>query len=292
MANYRICHTTKYAYSEAVAISQNLIHLTPRSDERQQRTSYRLLVSPEPSDLLHSVDAFGNDVDYFSIQSAHRGLTLSAVSEVTVAETPAVDGGPPWEEVRDALPGVDSGRLIRPYQYAFPSKLATPATELAEYARQSFTPDRPIVEALIDFTHRIHGDFTYDPKATHVATPVMEAFQRRVGVCQDFAHVAIACLRSLRLAAGYVSGYLRTTPPPGKPRLVGADASHAWFSLFCGEQGWIDADPTNDMLLSSDHVTVAHGRDYADVCPIQGVYVGGGAHTLSVSVDVAPQDAA
>ncbi len=151
-----------------------------------------------------------------------------------------------------------------------------------------FTPGRPIVEALRDLTARINDEFEFNPHATTVSTPVMEAFDQRAGVCQDFAHVQIACLRSLGLAARYVSGYLRTLPPPGKPRLVGADASHAWLSLYCGDAGWVDADPTNNVLPVTDHVTVAHGRDYADVCPVRGVFVGGGNHTMSVSVDVAP----
>ncbi|MEM6799626.1 MAG: transglutaminase family protein, partial [Planctomycetota bacterium] len=184
------------------------------------------------------------------------------------------------------------GQWAPPYQFAFPSALAPTSPTLAEYAAESFTPGRPIVESLRDLNARINKDFDYDPRATTVTTPVLEAFAKRAGVCQDFAQVGISCLRSLGLAARYVSGYLRTAPPPGKPRLVGADASHAWLSLYCGELGWVDADPTNNTLAGADHVTVAVGRDYSDICPIQGVFVGGGSHVMSVSVDVAPIEVA
>ncbi|TWT37744.1 Protein-glutamine gamma-glutamyltransferase [Posidoniimonas corsicana] len=285
---YRITHTTKYSYTDPVAVCHNLVHLSPRDLPRQTRSGYRLIILPDPSDVLHQTDAFGNPVEYFSILEAHRGLSLSATSEVEVREAPAPGAGAPWEQVRDALPQAAPDAVIRPYLYAFPSAKAPVAAALAEYARAAFTPARPIVDALREFTTRVNQDFKYDPRATTVSTPVMEAFEQRAGVCQDFAHVAIACLRSIGLAARYVSGYLRTLPPPGKPRLVGADASHAWVSLYCGEDGWVDADPTNAVLPGTDHITIAHGRDYADVCPIQGVYVGGGGHTMDVSVDVAP----
>jgi transglutaminase-like putative cysteine protease len=162
--------------------------------------------------------------------------------------------------------------------------------ELGDYGRQSFTPDRPIVEALRDLTHRIHSDFSYDPAATTVKTPIAEAFKQRRGVCQDLAHVMLGCLRPLGIAARYVSGYLRTHKREGQPKLVGADASHAWVSVYCGESGWIDADPTNDLLPSMEHITVAWGRDFGDVCPVAGMFVGGGSHrlTVAVNVDVAP----
>lgn len=288
---YRITHITKYAYAEPVAVGHNLVHLAPRTTSVQRQESHRLIVLPEPIDLARRTDSFGNRVDYFSIEEVHWGLSLSATSEVTVTETAYDLPGRPWEEVRDALPATQREAGIPPYQFAFASALVPTSRELADYARESFTPGRPIVEALRDLNARIHNDFAYDPRATTVTTPVMEAFRKRAGVCQDFAHVGIACLRSIGLAARYVSGYLRTLPPPGKPRLIGADASHAWISLYCGSDnphGWIDADPTNNVLPSSDHVTIAVGRDYSDVCPIQGVYVGGGSHTMEVSVDVAP----
>ncbi|TWT77083.1 Protein-glutamine gamma-glutamyltransferase [Posidoniimonas polymericola] len=285
---YRITHTTKYAYSEPVAVCHNLVHLSPRETRGQTRQSYRLIILPDPSDVLQRTDVFGNPTEYFSILEAHRGLSLSATSEIEIDERDEPGPGTPWEQVRDALPAAEPDAPMRPYQFAFPSSKAPLVRRLGQYAEKSFTPGRPIVDALRDLNLRINKDFEYNPQATTVSTPVTEAFDQRAGVCQDFAHVAISCLRSIGLAARYVSGYLRTIPPPGKPRLVGADASHAWLALYCGADGWVDADPTNAVLPGRDHITIAHGRDYADVCPIQGVYVGGGGHTMEVTVDVAP----
>jgi len=285
---YRINHTTKYSYTDPVAVCHNLVRLAPHDGRFQTIRKYRLIVVPEPSDLVQRTDSFENRVDYFSIQEAHWGLSLSATTELDVQERPKTHAGIAWEDVRNALRSADGASIVRPYQFAFPSSLVPVDARLAEYAAASFTPGRPIVDALNALSAQIHADFTYDPRATTVSTPVLDAFQQRAGVCQDFAHVAIACLRSLGLAARYVSGYLRTIPPPGKPRLVGADASHAWASLYCGELGWIEVDPTNDVTPTTDHVTIAYGRDYSDVCPIQGVFVGGGSHTMTVSVDVAP----
>lgn len=290
---YRIRHTTKYAYSDTVAVCHNLVRLAPRSNGRQRVVSYRMIVSPDPSDLERRTDLFGNRVEYFSIQRAHQGLTLTTMSEVEVgpADDPPAES-PPWETVRDTLQGAPGPAPLAAHRYAFPSLHAPRATALRAYGAESFTPGRPILEAAADLTARLHEDFVYDPRATTVSTPVLETYEKRAGVCQDFAHLEIAALRSLGLAARYVSGYLRTTPPPGKERLVGADASHAWLAVYCGgDAGWIDFDPTNDCVPGLDHVTVAIGRDYGDVCPIQGVFVGGGSHTMAVSVDVEPRDA-
>jgi len=308
---YRIKHTTQYAYAHPVAVCHNLVRLTPRSTALQRRDSYRLIILPEPAEVVPRRDALGNEVEHFSIHEPHHGLSLSATSQLVVSPPADPGAGPPWEQVRDALQAGDFNflgpdRAAPPLQFAFASKLVPRAPELAAYALASFTPSRPIVDALRDFNARIHADFEYDPRATTVATPVLQAFAGRAGVCQDFAHVAIACLRSIGLAARYVSGYLRTLPPPGQSRLVGADASHAWLALYCGtsgaahgdsnghiitddsHDGWVDIDPTNNTMATTDHVTLALGRDYADVAPIQGVYVGGGEHALEVSVDVAP----
>lgn len=276
---YRIRHTTKYGYSEPVALSHNLARLAPRENERQQVHSYQLVVSPDADDVTERRDVFNNRVEYFSIQEPHRGLSLTSFSEVEVAETP-----PPAESLAWDAAEVDTERLLLTHD----SPLVPRDEPFRAYAEASFAPGRPLVEAALELTERIHTDFDYDPRATDVATPIHEAFEQRAGVCQDFAHVQLACLRSLGLAARYVSGYLRTIPAPGKTRLVGADASHAWVGVHCGPLGWIDFDPTNNCVPSGDHVTVAVGRDYGDVCPIQGVFVGGGAHTMNVSVDVAP----
>lgn len=288
---YRIRHTTKYAYSDTVAVCHNLVRLAPRAFGGQTLDSYRLIVSPDPADLTKRIDLFGNRVEFFSIQRAHQTLTLTAISDVEVHEPTATEetASPAWETVRDSLRNVADADAFKAYRFVFPSVHAPRNATLRDYAAASFTPGRPILEAATEFTSRMHADFEYDPRATTVSTPVLEAFNARAGVCQDFAHVAIACLRSLGLAARYVSGYLRTIPPPGKPRLVGADASHAWLSVFCGPVGWVDFDPTNDCIPGTDHITVAIGRDYADICPIQGVFVGGGTHTMAVSVDVEPR---
>lgn len=287
---YRIRHTTKYAYTDPVAVCHNLVRLAPRDGDSQRVESYRLVVAPEPSDRVSRVDLFGNTVEYFSIQDAHRALSLSALSEVEVREPAAGDDKPtPWEEVRDRL--IDErSELMDEFRFTFPSQHVPIEQRLREYALPSFPEGRPIVEGLVDLTARIHADFEYRSGSTSISTTVLESLDRRVGVCQDFAHFGVACLRALGVAARYVSGYLRTEPPPGKERLVGADESHAWFSAWCGDAGWLDFDPTNNCRPTTDHVTIAWGRDYADICPIQGVVVGGGAPALDVSVDVAPVD--
>ncbi len=289
---YRIRHLTKYTYSDTVAVCHNLVRLAPRSLGGQTLDSYRLIVSPDPADLAKRLDLFGNRVEFFSIQRAHQNLTLTAISDVEVHEQPLLPATSlAWETVRDSLRSPGAAEAIKAYRFAFPSAHVPRSPTLRDYAAASFLPGRPIIDAAREFTSRMRADFKYDSRATTVSTPVLEAFNARAGVCQDFAHVQIACLRSLGLAARYVSGYLRTIPPPGKPRLVGADASHAWLSVYCGPAGWIDFDPTNDCIPETDHITVAVGRDYADICPIQGVFVGGGSHTMTVSVDVDPRDA-
>lgn len=285
---YRIRHTTKYAYSDPVAVCHNLVRLAPRDDGSQRVGSYRLLIAPEPSDHASRVDVFGNTVEYFSIQDAHRALSLSAISEVEVLERPSSEEDPtPWETVRDRLRS-DRNELVDEFRFTFASQHVPIDARLREYASESFPPGRPLAEALDDLTARIHADFEYKSGATSITTTVVEALEHRVGVCQDFAHVGVACLRALGLAGRYVSGYLRTEPPPGKERLIGSDESHAWLSVWCGDAGWIDFDPTNNCRPTTDHVTIAWGRDYADICPIQGVVVGGGTPALDVSVDVAP----
>lgn len=288
---FRVNHTTRYEYSDPVAVCHNLVRLAPRATDRQTVDSHRLVVSPEPADFVERTDALGNRVGYFSIPHAHKGLTLSATSEITVAdEQPASQGveSPAWENVRQSLRKRDPPSAAEAYRFAFPSLHVTDEPPLREYALASFPPGRPLLEAAVELTSRVYRDFEYNPVATIVSTPILEAFEKRAGVCQDFAHLQIAMLRSLGLAARYVSGYLRTLPAPGKERLVGADASHAWLSVYAGKAGWIDLDPTNDCLPGPDHITLAIGRDYGDVAPVQGVFVGGGSNTLEVSVDVAP----
>ena len=313
---YKITHTTKYAYTEAVSVCHNQVHLAPRDMPSQQCEMFRLLIHPTPADRGRRIDYFGNHVDYFSIHEAHRGLTVTANSRVTVKPPPTVDvaASRPWEDVVRELRADLSPAGLDAFQYVFdPSTNAMGPNlhpsgrtngyangqfdsaaldrQILDYVRPSFPAGRPVLEAARDLTRRIHTDFVYDPKATTVFTSVAEALRLRRGVCQDFALVEIACLRAMGLAARYVSGYLRTEPPPGRPRLIGADASHAWASLYAGALGWVDFDPTNDVLPGEDHITIAWGRDYNDVCPIQGVFVGGGQHAMSVAVDIVPATA-
>lgn len=286
---YKITHTTKYTYTEPVPVCHNLVHLAPRELTHQYCYDFALLLSPAPPDRRQRFDYFGNQIDYFSIHEAHLGLTVTASSIVEVLPTPAVELSQtlPWDVVTARLRSDVTPAGLANYQFLFPSRHVVLGDVYAEYARQSFLPNRPVLEAAVELTTRIHRDFRYDPRATHVHSTLEEVFRERAGVCQDFAHFEIACLRSIGLAARYVSGYLRTTPPPGRPRLVGSDASHAWLSLWCGPLGWVDLDPTNKVIPGVDHVTVAWGRDYADVCPIQGVVIGGGQHLMAVEVDVA-----
>lgn len=292
---YRITHRTTYRHSETVPLCQNAVWLMPRRNGHQDRESYRLDVSPTPARLETLADYFDNEVSYFSIGSGYRSLEIVAVSEVRVTPRWASDqlpSTPPWEELAGGLCRDARKAAIDACQFRFDSPCAVTSDELANYARQSFMPGRPVAEAARELTRRIHEDFVYEPGTTTVQTPVAEAFEQRRGVCQDFAHIEIACLRSIGLAARYVSGYLRTRPAPGQPRLVGADASHAWVSAYCGDAGWIDFDPTNNAVVSTDHVTIAWGRDYGDVPPVRGLFVGGGRHEMTVSVDVAPIDEA
>jgi transglutaminase-like putative cysteine protease len=291
--HYRITHRTTYQHSETVPLCQNALWLTPRNDEWQERLSHQLEITPTPTNRSTRTDYFGNEVTYFTLDNGYRSLDIVSVSEVKIvqrSDEARRAESPPWETLAGDHCDDLSSAGIDTFQYRFDSPSAIASDELGVYARESFTPKRAVLDAARELTSRIHADFAYDPRATTVQTSVAEAFGLRRGVCQDFAHVEIACLRSLGLPARYVSGYLRTIPPPNQRRLVGADASHAWISVYCGAIGWIDFDPTNDLVPSTDHVTIAWGRDYNDVTPVRGLFVGGGHHELSVSVDVAPMD--
>jgi transglutaminase-like putative cysteine protease len=287
---YRVRHTTTYTYSEPVSLCHNEIHLTPRSYVQQTCNHSELKIEPEPAAISERVDYFGNRAAVFSLQGRHERLEIHAESEVDVRPyaAPAPSLTPAWEDVRDGLLGAGATRHLEAIQYVYESHFVKNVDFLGDFARQSFTPGRPILEAALDLTHRIHTGFAYDSRATNMNTSIAEVFKIRRGVCQDFAHLQIGCMRALGLPARYVSGYLLTTPPEGKERLIGADASHAWVSFHCPGFGWIDVDPTNDLIPSDKHVLVAWGRDYADVSPIKGVILGGGQHTITVAVDVAP----
>jgi len=283
LVQYDVVHTTEYDYSESVAVSHHQARLSPRVLPDQQRLHHDLEIEPAPAVITTHRDYFGNSVTFFAMQGAHKRLVVRARSRVSLrpASVPSASDSPPWETVadREALP-------LDALEFVFDSTLVPPGAELAAYARAAFPPGRPLLEAVNDLTGRIHRDFTFDPKATTVTTALADVFTSRRGVCQDFARLEIACLRSLGLPARYVSGYLETVPPPGRPRLLGTDASHAWLAFYCPGAGWIQVDPTNNVLPACTHITVAWGRDYDDVSPVHGVILGGGDHTLRVNVDV------
>lgn len=288
--NYRIRHVTRYSGGKPVSVGHNLAWLQPRNLPWQICHDYRLDIHPEPSIRSSRLDYYGNHLTAFSFDAGYDTLTVTARSQVEVSPRPTAEAAssPPWEAVRNLLRAPADVDALSASQFTFGSPRAHPLPQADGYAAASFPPNRPILEAVIDLTRRIHHDFQYRPQSTTVSTPIEEVFENRSGVCQDFAHLQIAMLRDRGLAARYVSGYLRTIPPPGKPRLVGADASHAWVSVYCGPLGWIDVDPTNAVVVAADHVIVAWGRDYDDVPPLKGVFIGGEAHALSVEVDVEP----
>jgi len=251
---------------------------------------FQLDVSPEPMLLRSRIDVFGNEVWYFSLEEPHTELRVTSRSRVTVAphELPDPKSTVAWEEVRDQLALADTADLRAVSQFRFESPYIQYLNEVRDYAAASFTAGRPLLDAALDLTRRIYDDFDYAPTTTTVNTPTRDVLNQRRGVCQDFAHLQITAFRTLGLAARYVSGYLVTAPPPDKPKLVGADASHAWLAVYCPGYGWIDLDPTNNIVPQERHVTIGWGRDYSDVSPIKGVLTGGGQHILSVSVDVSP----
>jgi transglutaminase-like putative cysteine protease len=296
---YEITHKTWYDYADLVPVCHNLVHLAPRTASRQSCAAYRLRIDPAPAFLTHRDDYFGNRTEYFSIERAHRKLEIVAESTVEVRTNVPHEAcsSAPWDQcaTRGTNRGESSGLQgsLEPihWQLTYPSPRVPLIAQLREYAVASFSPGRPVLESLVDLSARIHGDFQFDPRATTVDTPLADVLRLRRGVCQDFAQLATGCVRAMGLPARYTSGYLRTMPPPGQPRLIGADVSHAWCAAWCGPLGWIDFDPTNNRLVDESYVTVAWGRDYGDVCPIQGVFVGGGEHRMGVSVDVAPQAA-
>jgi transglutaminase-like putative cysteine protease len=287
---YDLIHRTTYDYSEPVSISHHAARMKPKPIEAQERQQFVLEIAPEPTLRKMRTDYFGNRVCFFSIQEVHQRLEIVARSRVTVAAmTPPVPSlSPPWEKVVEMFSDPVSPDVVVPYQFVFNSLLLQASPQLADYARASFGKGVPLLVGALDLTRRIFRDFKYDPVATTIATPLHEVLEKRCGVCQDFAHLAIASLRSLGLPARYVSGYLRTHAPPGQEKLIGADATHAWFSLFCPSVGWVDFDPTNNQMPGEDYITVAYGRDFSDVSPLSGILTGGGTHEVKVAVDVNP----
>lgn len=286
---YRVTHRTFYQYSESVSLCHNEAHLVPRSDPDVQTChSSQVLIEPSPAVYHEREDFFGNPVVYFAIQEPHYTLEVTACSRISLTmplpHNPS--NSPPWEEVREIMAeGVDEDVVdARPFR--LPSPFVPTSEELAQFALNSFTPNRPVLEGAREITYRLFSEFMFDPTFSTIATPVAAVLQHRRGVCQDFAHLAIAALRSIGLAARYVSGYIETLAPPGQPRLIGVDASHAWLAVFVPGMGWVEFDPTNNLMPHEQHIRLAWGRDFADVTPLKGVVLGGGSHGVNVSVDV------
>lgn len=289
---YRVSHRTTYRYSNPVDLAQHLAHLRPCTLLGQTVTECEVAVEPAADDRATHIDHFGNIVDSFRIDVAHEELVVQMRAEVDVSlpVPPSADTTPPWESMRDDFAAAFPTEIAAS-EFVNPSPLVAPDDAALAYARPSFPPGATILAGALDLTRRIRADFVYTPGATDISTPLAEVFARRVGVCQDFAHVQIAALRALGLPAAYVSGYIRTYRDPGQAALRGADASHAWVAVWCGAQaGWVHLDPTNDLVAHDEHVIVARGRDFADVSPVRGIILGGGHHTYGVEVELVPLD--
>lgn len=290
---YDIRHVTTYSYESPVSFARCSLRLEPRNGDGQQLISHSVEIKPVPLERTLRIDFFGIRTESIVIEAAHRVLRIDARSRVEVARiVPSRDmKSPSWEKVREAAFTTNGLAASSPVGYLFASPLVPIQPPITDYAAASFPAAGGIFESTVDLMRRINQDFVYDSKATEISTPLQDVFKKRRGVCQDFAHIMIAGLRGLGLPAAYVSGYLRTTPPPGRPRLQGADATHAWVSVWCGEDlGWLGFDPTNDLVIGNDHVVLAVGRDYTDVSPVDGVIVGSRKQKLAVAVDVIPAE--
>lgn len=286
---FRVRHATTYAYADRVELAAHLMHLRPRSLPWQRVLAFDLHAAPAPSRITEGVDHFGNPVSCLFLGSAHMGLQVSTETTVEVVRrlVPDKRATPAWERVADLAkrPAAAAGAA----EFTFGSARAPLGETVRDWAAPSFPPGRPILAGMTDLIGRIARDFRFQPGVTTVSTPIERVLQLRAGVCQDFSHLMIGGLRAMGLPARYVSGYVRTWPPPGQPRRVGGDQSHAWVGCWLGpDHGWIDLDPTNNLIVADDHVVLGWGRDYSDVSPLSGVLLGGGAHTLAVSVDMEP----
>ena len=300
---YRVRHETLYLYSEPVATSHNEAHLLPRALPRQSLVNLELRCDPTPETVVWHRDYFGNDVVFLAVDEPHERLVIRTECRVDVRASGPIDAlrSPAWETVAARVRNDRAPEWLEAFEMVFPSTYVPVSDALAAYARPSFAAGRPLAAGAIDLSHRIHTEFGYDPAATQLATPVEEVLRDRHGVCQDFAHLMIGCLRSLGIPARYVSGYLRSAPSPieaakpeepGDTAFVGAEASHAWVSFFCPANGWVDVDPTNDLVPGEGHIVLAWGRDYEDVSPVKGVTLGGGGHEIRVAVEVRPEPTA
>ena len=286
---YDVSHRTTFSYASNVTISQHFLHLKPRDTSQQSVGQHALIINPAPTVNRPGRDYFGNPTNYLTVEEPHDRLTIVSNSRVSVSEReiPPLSDSPPWEELAGLVMAAATPEARDAVQYVFDSPFTRSRLAL-EYATPSFPPGRPVLEACVDLMSRIFRDFSYVSGVTDVTTPVDRVMSERRGVCQDFAHLQIACLRAMGVPARYVSGYLRTHPPEGQARRIGADASHAWLGMWAPTHGWVDLDPTNDLLPGDEHITIAYGRDYGDVSPINGIVLGGGAQEIAVAVDVAP----
>lgn len=287
---FEISHRTTYRYSEAVVQSQHIVHLAPRSTRHQTTRRHSLIIEPAPTLRHDGMDAFANPVTTLEIELPHEDLVIHSRAIIDTLPAVTVDeaASTPWDRLDDVLYSRPGSIDLDVVQFRCATQLTTATLEIAEYAAASFAPGRPLLEASRDLMHRIYDDFTFDATATDISTPITRVFAQRRGVCQDFAHLTLACLRAMRVPARYVSGYILTRPPPGQPRLQGADASHAWVDVWSPMYGWQGLDPTNGIPAGEEHIIIANGREYNDVSPISGVLLGGGKHTVDVSVDVVP----
>ena len=294
--SFHVLHETRYDYAHTVSLSQQLLQLKPRTFQFQQCMAHQISVTPTPTERHDAFDYFGNHRQYLSISEPSELLLVSAESTISLLARPGHElllDSKPWELVRDNLreisrPVTNDPQGLEPMKFLFESPHVSLSEELRKYASESFRPGGSVLAGALDLTEKIHRDFVFDPEATDISTPLSELLRIRRGVCQDFAHLMIGCLRSLGLSCRYVSGYILTNPAPGMPRLVGADASHAWVSVYCPSIGWVDFDPTNRCMVNLEHVTLGWGRDFSDVSPIRGVMLGGGQQMLKVSVTVTP----
>lgn len=288
---YNLSHRTTYRYEDEVSFARCALRLSPRQGPDQGVLKSSVTVSPTPSSIVEHIGPFGERVMTALIDRPHRRLVVEARARVDVRRDPPPEPfeGPSWEVVRELAFAAESLDVASPANFLFPARLTPIRREITDYARGFFTPGRPIIAAAYEMAQTMRREFSYDPKSTEVSTPALEAFRARRGVCQDYAHIMISGLHGLGLPAAYVSGYLRTFPAPGQPRLEGADATHAWVNLWCGgEHGWIGFDPTNAVIATLNHIILAVGRDYSDVAPIGGVVLGSGDQKIDVAVDVVP----
>jgi transglutaminase-like putative cysteine protease len=286
---YQIVHTTEYRYHQAVSLCHNIAMLMPRNTAAQECRKTVIKIAPQPDIMDEYEDFFGNKVLYFAVQQEHSSLKVTVLSQVEKLKEPnpamKLYSHTAWEEINDLLSEPIPGNF-EARQFVPATSMTASSAVIHAYALKSFTPRRSVMEACTDLAQRIHHDFEFRPGFTTLATPLGEVMEKRKGVCQDFAHLAIACVRSMGLPARYVSGYIETLAPAGSEKLTGVDASHAWFSVYTPHSGWVDFDPTNNVISSDQHITIGWGRDYSDLSPLKGVILSIGGHQLEVSVDV------